>query len=98
MNRRTFMAMLAAGGIVVGGEIWMPGTKLISIPKGRSENFYIDVVEPIWEKYAHDLYESGVMSDLAAYGTSMYQVMPWNSMIAREELMIRNMNHLVSNF
>jgi hypothetical protein len=33
MNRRTFLAGIAAGGIVVGGELWFPGQKLISIPK-----------------------------------------------------------------
>ncbi len=35
MNRRELLACLAAGGVVVAGELWMPGRKLISIPSGR---------------------------------------------------------------
>ena len=33
MNRRNFLAGLMAGGIVVAGDLWIPGKKLISIPK-----------------------------------------------------------------
>ena len=33
MNRRKFMAMIAAGGVVTATGMWMPGSKLISIPK-----------------------------------------------------------------
>lgn len=33
MSRRTFFAMLGAGWIVTAEGLWMPGTKLISIPK-----------------------------------------------------------------
>jgi len=29
------MAALMAGGVVVAGELWMPGQKLISIPSGK---------------------------------------------------------------
>lgn len=32
MNRRQFMAMLAAGAVVTADGLWMPGRKLISIP------------------------------------------------------------------
>ena len=33
MNRRKFLAMIAAGGVVTASGMWMPGQKLISIPK-----------------------------------------------------------------
>ena len=33
MNRRGFLAGLMAGGVIVAGELWIPGQKLISIPK-----------------------------------------------------------------
>ena len=33
MNRRDLLKGLAAGGIFVAGELWIPGQKLISIPK-----------------------------------------------------------------
>ena len=33
MNRRNFLACLAAGGVVTATGMWMPGQKLISIPK-----------------------------------------------------------------
>jgi hypothetical protein len=33
MTRREMLAMLAAGGVVTATGIWMPGTKLVSIPK-----------------------------------------------------------------
>ncbi len=33
MNRRKFLAFLAAGGVVTASGMWLPGQKLISIPK-----------------------------------------------------------------
>ena len=33
LTRREMLAMIAAGGVVTAAGIWMPGTKLISIPK-----------------------------------------------------------------
>jgi hypothetical protein len=35
MNRRGFLAGLMAGGVIVAGELWIPGQKLISIPSGK---------------------------------------------------------------
>lgn len=35
LNRRQFLAALAAGGVVTAAGIWMPGEKTISIPKRR---------------------------------------------------------------
>ena len=35
MNRRQFMAMLAAGAVVTAEGLWMPGEKLISIPEKK---------------------------------------------------------------
>lgn len=34
-TRREIMACLAAGGLIVGGKLWTPGQKLISIPRPR---------------------------------------------------------------
>ena len=34
MNRRKFLAFLAAGGVVTATGLWLPGQKLISIPTG----------------------------------------------------------------
>lgn len=34
-SRREFLAVLAAGGMVVAGELWIPGQKLISIPSRK---------------------------------------------------------------
>lgn len=36
LSRRQFFAMLAAGWVVTAEGLWMPGTKLISIPKPSS--------------------------------------------------------------
>ena len=33
LSRRQFMAALLAGGVVTAEGLWMPGTKLISIPE-----------------------------------------------------------------
>ena len=33
MDRRTFLAAMAAGAIVTAEGLWIPGQKLISIPK-----------------------------------------------------------------
>lgn len=35
MNRREFVAMMLAGGVVTAAGIWMPGDKLISIPSRK---------------------------------------------------------------
>ena len=45
MNRRDLLKGLAAGGIFVAGELWIPGQKLISIPT---------VPEPVfeWSQYS----------------------------------------------
>ena len=33
MNRRELLKALAAGGVITAAGLWMPGSKLISIPK-----------------------------------------------------------------
>ncbi len=33
LSRRQFMAAMMAGGVMTAAGLWMPGTKLISIPK-----------------------------------------------------------------
>jgi hypothetical protein len=38
MNRRELLKGLMAGGVIVAGELWMPGQKLISIPKTLPPN------------------------------------------------------------
>lgn len=35
VNRRGFLAGMMAGGVIVAGELWIPGQKLISIPSGK---------------------------------------------------------------
>ena len=35
MDRRAFLAALAAGAIVTAEGLWVPGQKLISIPSGN---------------------------------------------------------------
>jgi hypothetical protein len=42
MNRRKFLAAMAAGAVVTAEGLWIPGQKLISIPK--SLNFDYDIV------------------------------------------------------
>ena len=32
MNRRELLKGLMAGGVIIAGELWIPGKKLISIP------------------------------------------------------------------
>ncbi len=36
MNRRKFMAAIAAGAIITASGLWIPGQKLISIPKKQT--------------------------------------------------------------
>lgn len=38
-SRREFLAAIAAGGMVVAGELWVPGRKLISIPSHKIWTF-----------------------------------------------------------
>jgi len=40
MNRRDLFKCLAAGGMVIAGELWIPGQKLISIPKTKELWFF----------------------------------------------------------
>ena len=35
MNRREFFAAIAAGAVVTAEGLWLPGSKLISIPSGE---------------------------------------------------------------
>jgi len=46
MNRRELLKGLAAGGIFVAGELWIPGQKLISIPKAAQGFRPIDLTMP----------------------------------------------------
>lgn len=48
MNRRKFLAFLAAGGVVTATGLWMPGQKLISIPKKLVG--FSDYRTDIWDK------------------------------------------------
>ncbi len=41
MNRRQLLRAIALGGGLVAGEIWIPGQKLISIPKVAKRPHYI---------------------------------------------------------
>lgn len=41
MDRRRFMKMLAAGGTVIAGEMWIPGEKTIFLPS-RGTQLYDD--------------------------------------------------------
>lgn len=45
MNRRKFLAFLAAGGVVTAAGLWMPGQKLISIPRIISGNRLLTIDE-----------------------------------------------------
>lgn len=44
MDRRQFLAALAAGGVVTAAGLWMPGQKLISIPKKRGLGYTVTEV------------------------------------------------------
>ncbi len=44
MNRRKFMAAFAAGAIITAEGLWIPGQKLISIPKRPTRFFVGDLV------------------------------------------------------
>ena len=51
MNRRKFLAFLAAGGVVTATGLWMPGQKLISIPK-----------RPVTvSRYLHELWSKDIL-------------------------------------
>lgn len=45
MNRRDFIRGIIAGGVVVAGELWVPGQKLISIPSGKVFSRYIEFTQ-----------------------------------------------------
>jgi hypothetical protein len=62
MNRRQFFAGLAAGGIVVAGDLWIPGQKLISIPKKKVfDNFQV-FIDPALPPNTVSLTVTGTMS------------------------------------
>ena len=42
LSRRQFLSALAAGGVVTASGLWMPGEKLISIPK-RHPSWFSDI-------------------------------------------------------
>ena len=45
MNRRKFLAFLAAGGVVTATGLWLPGQKLISIPK---KPLFSELLTELW--------------------------------------------------
>lgn len=44
LSRREFMKAAAAGGMVIAGELWIPGKRLISIPETKPIVFESDIV------------------------------------------------------
>ena len=63
MNRRQFIAAIAAGGVVTAEGLWMPGRKLISIPKPATGGM-LTRPEPLmvaahcpWEPLAYKRFE-----------------------------------------
>lgn len=54
MNRRQLLQALAAGGVIVAGELWIPGRKLISIPMPVSHNtksmWLFDSTPAFWDE------------------------------------------------
>jgi hypothetical protein len=58
MNRRGFMAAIAAGAVVTAEGLWMPGSKLISIPKARPfPHGWIITQESIGDSYYQETSE-----------------------------------------
>jgi hypothetical protein len=48
MDRRKFLAAMAAGAVVTAEGLWVPGQKLISIPKRRPHTFTeADLIEAL---------------------------------------------------
>ncbi len=69
MDRRKFLAAMAAGAVITAEGLWMPGSKLISIPEKTSRIFEIvgpkiiitgNYPSPIWpgiEKWFYEKYK-----------------------------------------
>jgi len=51
MNRRELLKALAAGGVITAAGLWMPGTKLISIPKFQGHSLDILLMHSGKEMY-----------------------------------------------
>jgi len=49
MNRRKFLAAMAAGAVITAEGLWMPGSKLISIPEKPKLYVWGDsTIEILW--------------------------------------------------
>ncbi len=63
MNRRKFMAV--AGAIITAEGLWIPGQKLISIPKPIIERISITYPKILWpgiERWYYDNYKERIVA------------------------------------
>jgi hypothetical protein len=85
MNRRELLCALAAGGVMTAAGLWMPGQKLISIPKTSWEADFRRALAP-WQKdllrqLDHAIANSYRLS-IASYRRRQYPVAaqrPWSA-------------------
>lgn len=73
MDRRQLLKGLAAGGLIVAGELWIPGQKLISIPKRGLDCAYSLGYIVTRETLESTYYGPSIVGLLADYHASMRQ-------------------------
>ncbi len=57
-NRREFMAVLMAGGVVTVAGLWLPGEKLISIPSHR---YFVPAGQLAWMEGEQTVFYGGAL-------------------------------------
>jgi len=81
MHRRELLKFFAAGGLIVGGELWMPGKKLISLPSKLTIEAYpswfgglapeyigpVELTEEALLNMLRDTYDKGGRPDKVIY-------------------------------
>jgi hypothetical protein len=67
MNRRKFLAFLAAGGVVTATGLWLPGQKLISVPKKSAgiitTGYFPKAIWPGIQRWFYDHYTDEVVME-----------------------------------
>lgn len=71
-TRRELLRCLALGGAVVAGGLWIPGARMISIPK--EPNIGIGYLELDFDKMRSNLFE----------GRDLYEGLQWTTMERRQ--------------
>lgn len=99
VNRRQFLAMLGAGAVVTAAGLWMPGAKLISIPKLLNTSYPPGDIRRYGAVQGEDCTDAIIAAFNDPTPRQVGLHIPsgkWDGYVVGRKFYMRNIHHLVS--